>query len=264
MATTAVGRVESLWRYPVRSMRGERVPRTAVSKLGIAGDRAWSVVDPADGRIATAAKRPRDWASLLEFDARYLQEPGSNDARAPAVELLHQSGARLNSEDAGVEDRLSELLQREARLHAGDSRGALSAAAVAREDASAPEPPYASAPIHLLTTSSLRAAEKLHPQGRFELVRFRPNVVVDTGDAPEFLEASWVGGVLRIGDTVAFHVFKECDRCVLTTLPQAGLPKDPAILATAVQHNRTFLGISCSVPEAGTLREGDPVLFDPA
>ena len=255
-----VGRVESLWRYPVRSVRGERMAEARLGALGVAGDRAWGVVDPADGNIATAAKRPRDWAGLLAFDASYVSEPGLDDATAPAVELRHESGAVVRSDADGAEAELSRLLGREARLHAGDGRGALSAAAVAKEDESLPAPPYASSPIHLLTTSTLRAAEELHPEGDFSLPRFRPNIVVDTGDAPEFLEAAWVDAQLRIGDEVVLHVFKECERCVLTTLPQPGLPKDPKILATAVKHNRTFIGISCSVPTGGVVREGDAVV----
>ena len=246
----------------MRSLRGERVSKAGLGALGVAGDRAWSILDPADGHMATAAKRPREWAGLLGFDARYLSEPTLRDERAPDVELRHESGFVIRSDAEDTAPALARLLGRPAQLHAGDSQGALSAAATAKRDPDAPKPPYASAPIHLLTTSSLRAAERLHPGGAFEIARFRPNIVVDTGDAPEFLEASWVEARLRIGDEVVLHVFKECDRCVLTTLPQPGLPRDPRILATAVEHNRTFLGISCSVPAEGTIREGDAVVLE--
>lgn len=259
-----VGRVQGLWRYPVRSLGGERVTETRLGPLGVAGDRAWSILDPGDGHMATAAKRPRDWAGLLGFSARYLREPSLGDARAPDVELRHESGTVLRSDAGATAGELARLLGRKARLHAGDAQGALSAAATAERDPGAPRPPYASAPIHLLTTSSLCAAKRLHPAGAFEIARFRPNILVDTGGAPEFLEAGWVEACLRIGDEVVLHVFKECERCVLTTLPQPGLPRDPHILATAVGHNRTFLGVSCSVPSGGVVREGDPVVLEAA
>ena len=83
------------------------------------------------------------------------------------------------------------------------------------------------ATIHVLTTATLNRLRELHPQGRFEVRRFRPNIAVrpDNDDA-EFVETSWVERALRIGDDVVLAITDHCPRCVMTTLPQSDLPKD--------------------------------------
>ncbi len=259
-----VGTVSAIWRYPVRSLRGEALAETAVSELGLPGDRAHAVIAAEDGHVAAAAKEPRTWAGLLGFEARLAGDASAHGA-APPVELRHESGEVLRSDAADFDARFSTLLGREAHLWAGDCRGALShAARHGQGEQGVPEPPYPSAPLHLLTTSSLAAAKAHHPDGCFEPVRFRPNLVVDTGEAPVFAEAGWVGGRLHVGDAVTLHVFKECERCVLTTLAQDGLPKDTQVLKTVTTHNGTNMGIYCAVPRPGTIRVGDAVSFEPA
>ena len=108
------------------------------------------------------------------------------------------------------------------------------------------------ATIHLLTTATLNRLRELYPQGRFE-VRRRPNIVVrPENDDAEFVESSWVGRELRIGDDVALEITDHCPRCVMTTLPQGDLPKDSGILRTAARHNEAHVGVytqRCVAPE---------------
>jgi uncharacterized protein YcbX len=117
--------------------------------------------------------------------------------------------------------------------------------------------------VHLLTTATLDRLRQLYPQGRFEVRRFRPNVVVapapgETG----FAENAWIGHVLAIGDDVRLRVEGPCPRCVMTTLPQGDLPRDPGILRTAAQHNQVSVGVYASVAQAGTIRRGDSVRLE--
>ena len=119
--------------------------------------------------------------------------------------------------------------------------------------------------MHLLTTATLDRLRGLYPQGRFEVRRFRPNIVVETANVErDFLENGWIGQVLAIGDSVRLSVTGPCPRCVMTTLPQGDLPKDTGILRTAAQHNRANIGIYASVLEAGTVRRGDSVRLESA
>jgi uncharacterized protein len=116
--------------------------------------------------------------------------------------------------------------------------------------------------VHLLTTATIERLRALYPEGRFEVRRFRPNIVVATGpDAHGFVENDWIGHTLVIGGEVRLQIAGPCPRCVMTTLPQGDLPKDPGILRTAAQHNQANVGVYADVVAGGTLRRGDPVML---
>ena len=116
------------------------------------------------------------------------------------------------------------------------------------------------ATVHLLTTATLGRLHQLYPQGRFEVPRFRPNIVVAlTSGEQDFVENAWVGHTLVLGDSVRLSITGPCGRCVMTTLPQGDLPKDSGILRTAVQHNRGNVGVYAAVVQSGTIRRGDRV-----
>jgi uncharacterized protein YcbX len=75
--------------------------------------------------------------------------------------------------------------------------------------------------VHLLTTATLDRLRELYPPGRFEVRRFRPDIVVETASGvKDFVENAWIGGTLAIGDAVRLSLTGLCPRCVITTLPQ--------------------------------------------
>jgi uncharacterized protein YcbX len=126
-----------------------------------------------------------------------------------------------------------------------------------------PETFFDLAVIHVLTTATIDRLRELYPQGRFEVRRFRPNIVVEpSSGAKDFVENAWVGRTLAIGGKVRLTVTGPCPRCVMTTLPQGDLPKDPGILRTAAQQNQVNVGIYASVLRGGTVRRGDPVRLE--
>jgi uncharacterized protein YcbX len=119
---------------------------------------------------------------------------------------------------------------------------------------------FDSAVVHLLTTATLDRLRELYPQGRFEARRFRPNIVVQPiSGEKNFLENAWIGHTLSIGDDVRLRITDPCPRCVMTTLPQGDLPKDPGILRTVAQHAQTIVGVYAAVLRGGAIRRGDPV-----
>jgi uncharacterized protein YcbX len=116
------------------------------------------------------------------------------------------------------------------------------------------------ATIHVLTTATINRLRELYPEGRFEVRRFRPNIVVrPDGDQAEFTESAWVGRELRLGDDVVLQITDHCPRCVMTTLPQGDLPKDSGILRTAARHNDVHVGVYAEVRRAGRVQRGDSV-----
>ena len=107
------------------------------------------------------------------------------------------------------------------------------------------------------------APRALYPQGRFEVRRFRPNIVVTTGpDHQGFVENDWTGHTVAIADQVRLRVTGPCARCVMTTLPQGDMPKDAGILRTAAQNNQVNVGVYTDVIAGGAIRRGDPVTLE--
>jgi MOSC domain-containing protein len=117
--------------------------------------------------------------------------------------------------------------------------------------------------VHLLTTATLDRLRELHPQGRFEVRRFRPNIVAQLDSAEKsFAENAWVGHTLAIGSAVRLHITGPCGRCVMTTLAQGDLSRDPAILRTAAQHNQVNVGVYAGVARGGAIRRGDSIRIE--
>jgi hypothetical protein len=119
---------------------------------------------------------------------------------------------------------------------------------------------FDAAVVHVLTTATLDRLRALYPEGRFEVRRFRPNMVIATAaSGTDFLEQAWIGQTLAIGDAVRLGVTGPCPRCVMTTLAQGDLPRDAGILRTAAQHSQANVGVYASVLQGGEVRRGDTV-----
>ena len=278
----ASGSVKSLWRYPVKSMAGEELGASEVTARGLCGDRAFALIDSADAKVASA-KNPRKWPQLLDFGAAYYSDPRPGTA-LPPVRITLPDGAAVSSEQPDIDAALSRVLGRRVGLQAaepGQGRVVESTfpnpwTARAEEywpdiegldfrdtvtDFDLPHGTFFDlAVLHVLTTATLDRLRGLYPEGQMTTRRFRPNIVIDTGDgATGFVENDWVGRTLRLGEQVQLAISEPCPRCVMITLPQGNLPKDSGILRTAAQHNKTHVGVYASVLRAGQVRRGDAI-----
>ncbi len=269
---TELGSVLSLWRYPVKSMVGEELTAVEITDHGLLGDRAYALRDPSNGKVVSA-KNPRKWANLLDFRATFAESPRARE-KIPPVWITLPDGGRVTSEQRDLNELLTDALGREVTLAAmapetpsleeywPDMEG-LDHRETVTDEAMPAGTFFDSAVIHLLTTATIDRLTELYPQGRFEVRRYRPNIVVQPATAEnDFLENAWVGHTLVIGDEVHLNVTGPCSRCVMTTLPQGDLPKDPGILRTAAQHNQVNVGVYAAVIRGGTIRRGDPVRLE--
>ena len=109
-----------------------------------------------------------------------------------------------------------------------------------------------------LTTASLAALGARNATARFDVRRFRPNVLVDTEGAAGLVEVDWVGKTLRVGGA-RVKVDIPCVRCVMPTLPQQNLPKDPSVLRTIVRDAAQNLGVYATAVTPGRVAVGDAV-----
>lgn len=268
--SAVVGSVVALWRYPVKSMMGEELNASVVTERGLLGDRAHALVDVETGKVASA-KKPRWWGRLFEFRAAFVELPRPGEA-LPPIRITFPDGKLMTSTDRGLDEELSALVGRKVSFGASAPEGPsleeywpdIEGLDHCDEITDEPMPPgtfFDAAPVHVLTTGTLDRLRELYPEGRFEVRRFRPNVVVETEERG-FVENDWVGWTLAIGDEVELSVVRPCPRCVMTTLPQGDLPKDSGILRTAARHNSVNVGVYCGIVRGGTIRRGDAVRLD--
>ncbi len=266
------GSVVALWRYPVKSMLGEELNAADITECGLLGDRAYALLDPSNGKVVSA-KNPRKWPKLLDFHAAFV-EPPRIDGEMPPVRIMLPDGTVVASEQRERHYLLSKVLGREVTLAQTAPMASrfeqywpnidgLAHREAVTEYAMPLGTFFDSAVIHLLTTATIDRLRELYPPGRFEVRRFRPNIVVQpTPGASGFLENAWIGHSLSIGDEVQLRVTAPCQRCVMTTLPQGDLPSDLGILRTAAQHNQAVVGVYAEVVRGGRIRRGDPVQLE--
>jgi hypothetical protein len=254
-------------------MMGEELNAAEVTERGLVGDRQFAVVDASTGKVA-GAKNPRKWCNFFDFRAAYV-EPPTSGSKLPAVRLTLPEGTVVTSDQPDLPQVLSEALGREVAFAEARPDGE-SSGAKAEEywpdmdgldfrdtvtDFDLPAGTFFDlAVVHLLTTATIDRLRALYPEGRFDIRRFRPNIVVATApEAQGFVENDWIDHTIAIGDEVRLRVTGPCPRCVMTTLPQGDLPKDAGILRAAAQNNQANVGVYADVIASGTIRRGDPV-----
>lgn len=263
------GTVVGLHRYPVKSMMGESLNATSVGPHGLFHDRAYALGDRTTGKVASA-KNPAKWPSLFRFRAA-LSQP---DGEGAAVRITLPDGRVISSSDPDVEATLSEAVGRPVAFLKSAPAGAqleeywpnleeLPRRNVVTDEAMPPGTFFDCATVHVLTTATLDALRSLAPSCRFEPRRFRPNLMVATPDGVRgFVENEWVGRTMSIGPEVQLKVTGPCPRCVMITLPQDDLPRDPLVLKTAARHNQAHVGVYASVERGGMIRQGDTVRLE--
>lgn len=228
-----VGSVAELWRYPVKSLGGERVSQVDVDERGLRGDRLWSVRDE-DGKFGSgkSTRRFRRMDGLLMLTAQY-------DGDVPVIRF--PDGRVHRGDDADVDAVLSEHVGRKVSIGREEN--------VSHFD---------EGPLHLVTEASL-AAMALARGAAVEVRRFRANLVLDTGDAAGFVEESWIGRRLAIGPSLVIEIGEAMPRCVMVTMPQADLPADDDLLKDVTRANNGCIGVVADVVVAGAVAVGDRV-----
>jgi uncharacterized protein YcbX len=273
-------------------MLGERLEAVDVGEGGVVGDRAFAIRDRETGKVASA-KHPKLWPDLLGCRAAFVEAPRPGEDLPPArIELA--DGTTVLSDAADVDAVLSRFFGRDVELARAADNGytidqyhpdeedydpdghrdevveARLGAAFFNERGLPSVVPEGSFfdlfPLSVLTTSSLDRLGELEPQSRFDPRRFRMNVIVDT-DGAGFVENEWLGRTLAIGDDVQVGVAIPDPRCVMPSLAQEDLPRDPQVLKSLARHNRIDVGgamypcagVYAVAAATGTINQGDDV-----
>lgn len=241
---TALGKIIEVWRYPVSSVGGERLDRAAISAKGVSGDRSFALFEAETG-LAAAPEKDTRWRPALFLNARYGGEG------LPSLEFPDGQDVRLD--DHTMPSRL--------RAHFGfEVMVGTYAGADESFDSRLPvvSARYEPSCLHILTTASMRRLGVLSSVASICARRFRPTLVVDTGETDGFVENHWVGRRLKIGE-VKVSVIEATRRCGVTLSAQPDLPEEPAILRTIMRQNGRRLGVYASVGEPAWIAKGDLV-----
>jgi uncharacterized protein YcbX len=293
MSSERVGSVAGLWRFPVKSMQGELLEQVEVTARGLVGDRAYALIDVDTGKVVSA-KSVKLFPRVLDCRAEFAETPKSG-GKLPPVRITLPGGSTVISDSSDAAQILSSYFGRNVRLAQAapndftidmyhpdientDAEGyrdtvveqKLGSAYFAEAGLASPVPVGAFFdlfPLSVVTNSTFDRLNEIRPQSRFDPRRFRMNVIVDATDVG-FVENSWIGHEIIIGDTVRLKVALPDSRCVMTTLAQDELPKDTDILRTLSQHNRIqvgdagkfpCVGVYAVVEATGTIQAGDKV-----
>lgn len=230
-----VGRVAGLWRYPVKSMAPEELDEVRVSWHGLAGDRRWAFIR--DGAVRsgtpwlTISRRPE----MALYRPRFV-EPDRPDESPTMVRT--PSGAELDVVDPALADELGDGVR------------------VIKQDRGV----FDAMPLSVITTQSVGNIGAL-VETQHDVLRFRPNLLIETTDPNAFPEDAWTGRVLRVGE-IRMRVDVRDKRCAVVNVDPATARRDPAVLRAIAQHRDVCLGVYGSTVEPGPVSVGDPVWID--
>ena len=256
-----VGKVESLWRYPVKSMRGEELGEIFAGYAGVYGDRLFAFESSANPkgfpfftgrdqrqmiryyarfRNPERAVRPVNWSEAQKLSPNL--NPLSADANELMVDVETPGGKTLSIDDPALIDNLRAGIDGNHDLK------------LLRSD-------KAMTDCRPLSIFAVQTAKKLGEETgvAVDKRRFRANVYVDLTNADGFAEDQFVGRSLRIGSKVTVAVLQRDARCMMITLDPDTAEKTPAILKAVAQAHEGMAGVYGAVLAEGVIRKGDSV-----
>ncbi len=234
-SSRSAGRVAGLWRYPVKSMGAEALSEAEVSWHGLAGDRRWAFIQEGMVRsgfpwltIRQCPEMSRFRPSLVD-QARPDTSPTmvltpsgeSFDVMDPALAAQLAPGARIIKQDRGVFDTF---------------------------------------PLSVITTQTIASLSTL-TGAELDVLRFRPNLLIEASGQEPWPEDAWVGCVLRIGG-LRMRVDKRDKRCVMVNIDPVTLNRNPAVLRAIARERDVHLGVYGSTAQPGRVTVGDAVIID--
>jgi uncharacterized protein YcbX len=229
----SVGRVVGLWRYPVKSMGAEALEQVDVSWHGLQGDRRWAFIRNNSVRSGFPWFTLRQRNDMNKFVPSFT-DPSEADTSKTVVQT--PSGEILDIDDPA----LGLALCSEGAQVIKQSRGV-----------------FDTFPISLITTQTItRLGEMVGDV--LDVLRFRPNILVEADDDLPFLEDSWVGHILRIG-AMRRRVDQRDGRCVVITIDPASGERNPEILRAVKNQRQQCIGVYGSTVEPACIALNDKV-----
>ena len=256
---STIGKVDSLWRYPVKSMRGEELEEAFAGYSGIYGDRLFAFKSSAN-HGGFPYFTARDQRMLLQYRPRFrypdkaarpinlieAESKNANPLSAPLAELVVDvetpGGKTLAIDDPALIDMLRVDIDQKHQVTLMQSQRAMTDCR----------------PFSMFSLQSARQLAK-ETGAPMDKRRFRANVYVDLASGKGFAENEFVGRSLRIGPKAVVTILERDARCMMITLDPDTGEKDPVILKKIAQAHDGMAGVYGAIMVEGILHKGDPI-----
>ncbi|MGH1539839.1 MAG: MOSC domain-containing protein [Arenicella sp.] len=227
----ALGKVETLWRYPVKSLIGESLGDLVIDSRGVSGDRLYAISN-SDGKFGSG----KDTRRFRRIDGLFSM---SAETTENGISIRFPDGSVFLGSDPAIDNMLSQTLGQSVTLtKEGD---------ISHFDDGA---------VHILTTESLSLLNQKLPGSGIDPKRFRPNLVI----ASRLQDQELLGKVINIG-SASLEVTHKTERCRMITIEQPGFENRPDILKVVSQGFGLDFGVYAKVISTGSVSVGDKVEF---
>jgi MOSC domain-containing protein len=256
-----IGTVESLWRYPVKSMRGEELDELFAGYAGVYGDRLFAFESSASPK-GFPFFTGRDQRQMVRYRPRF-RDP--DKAARPINQVEAQTlSPSLNPISANPAELMVDVETPDGKTFAIDDPALVETLRAGLEDKhqlTLLRSDRAMTDCRPLSILAVQTARKLGQETGVDVDkrRFRANVYVDLTSSEGFAEDQFVGRSLRIGPKVTVAVLQRDARCMMIVLDPDTAEKTPAILKQVAQAHEGMAGVYGAVLVEGTFRKGDPV-----
>ncbi|MDQ3119338.1 MAG: MOSC domain-containing protein [Verrucomicrobiota bacterium] len=257
-----VGKVESLWRYPVKSMRGEELDELFAGYAGVYGDRLFAFESSASPK-GFPFFTGRDQSQMIRYRARFRDpEKAARPVNLSEAEKLGSAGA--NPISAGVSELMIDVETPDGKTFPIDDPALIDHLRVSldgKHQLTLLRSDKAITDCRPLSIFAVQTAKKLGDETgvAVDKRRFRANIYLDLISSEGFAEDEFVGRSLRIGSKVTVAVLQRDARCMMITLDPDTAEKTPAILKAVAQAHEGMAGVYGAVLAEGMIRKGDPV-----
>jgi uncharacterized protein YcbX len=254
-----IGKVESLWRYPVKSMGGEELEEAFASYSGIYGDRVFAFRSSANHKgfpYFTAREQRR----LLQYRPRFRYP----DKAARPINVIEAESRNANPLLASLAELVVDVETPDGKTLAIDDPALiemLRADVDPKHQVSLMQSQRAMTDCRPVSIFSLQSAQQLAEETGtpVDKRRFRANVYVDLASANGFAENELVGRPVRIGSKVVITILERDPRCVIITLDPDTGEQAPAILKKVAKAHGGMAGVYGAVLVEGMVHKGDSV-----
>ncbi len=234
-----VGVVKELYRFPVKSMRGESLPEAYGDWHGLDGDRRYAFVR-SDNRSGFPWLTGRELPQLLQYTPRYTRP---DDVVDSPVEVNCPDGRSLSIHAPELNQELAEAYGKPVNL-IKIGRGA-----------------FDSQTISVMSTATVADLSETIGTAVTSL-RFRQNIIIEPFDDQPFVEERWLDSSLVFGnmpDGLRLRLNRRIQRCVMINIDPETSEKEPAVLKTVAQTRQNCAGVYGSTERPGMIRVGDVV-----
>jgi uncharacterized protein YcbX len=256
-----IGKVESLWRYPVKSMRGEELDEIFAGYAGVYADRLFAFESSASPK-GFPFFTGREQRQMIQYRPRFRHPDKA--ARPMNLAEAEKLSPNINPVSANAADLMIDVETPDGKTFAIDDLGLiehLRAHTDGNHELTLLRSDKAITDCRPLSIFAVQTAQKLAEETgvAVDKRRFRANVYVDLTSSGGFAENEFVGCSLRIGSKVTIAVLQRDARCMMITLDPDTAEKSPAILKAVAQAHEGMAGVYAAVLAEGMIRKGDPV-----